>query len=92
MERRNKNSEDVTSHYAADDFFNELFRNKTGEERVRMGFSMFEFAAKFAIASIKEKNKNRYLSPCQLKKELFLRLYGNDFSDDQKAEILKSIR
>jgi hypothetical protein len=53
---------------------------------------MFEFAAKFAVASIIAKHKNRDLSPCQLKKELFLRLYGNDFSETQKAEILNSIR
>jgi len=92
LESRNKNSGDVASHYAADDFFNGLFREKTGEERMQMGFSMFEFAVKFAIASITEKHKNRDLSPCQLKKELFLRLYSNDFSETQKAEILKSIR
>jgi hypothetical protein len=53
---------------------------------------MFEFAAKFVVASIIEKHKNRDLSPCQLKKELFLRLYGSDFSETQKAEILNSIR
>ena len=92
MESRNNNTGDVASHYALDDFFNELFRNKTGEERMKMGFSMFEFAAKFAIASIIEKHKNQVLSPRQLKKELFLRLYGNDFSETQKAEILNSIR
>jgi hypothetical protein len=92
LENRNKNTEDVSSHYAADDFFNGLFKNKTGEERMKMGFSMFEFAAKFAAVSIMEKHKNRDLSPCQLKKELFLRLYGNDFSETQKAEILDSIR
>jgi hypothetical protein len=84
LERRNNNTEDVASHYAADDFFNGLFRNKTGEERMKMGFSMFEFAAKFAVASIMQKHKDRDLSPCQLKKELFLRLYGNDFSETQK--------
>lgn len=92
MASRDKNKENVVSHYAADDFFNELFSNKTGQERIKMGFSMFEFAAEFAAASIREKHKNQYLSPCQLKKELFLRLYGNDFSNEQKAEILDSIR
>jgi len=92
LESRDKYKETVVSHYADDDFFNGLFRDKTGEERVKMGSSMFEFAAKFALASIKEKYKNQDLSPCQLKKELFLRLYGNDFSHDQKAEILNSIR
>jgi hypothetical protein len=92
LESRNKNTEDVASHYADDDFFNGLFRNKTGQERMEMGSSMFEFAAKFAVASIIAKHKNRDLSPCQLKKELFLRLYGNDFSETQKAEILKSIK
>ena len=92
MESRDKYKETVVSHYADDAFFNELFRKKTGQERMKMGASMFEFAAKFAVASIKEKHKNQDLSPCQLKKELFLRLYGNDFSDDQKTEILKSIR
>ena len=59
---------------------------------MKMGFSMFEFAAKFAVASITEKHKNQALSPCQLKRELFLRLYGNDFSETQKADISKSIR
>ena len=92
LESRDKNTGDAASHYAGDDFFNGLFRNKTGQERMKMGFSMFEFAAKFAVSSIREKHKNRDLSPCQLKKELFLRLYGNDFSETQKAEILKSIR
>ena len=92
MEIGNKNKETVLSHYAADDFFNGLFKNKTGEERMKMGFSMFEFAAKFAAASIMEKHKNQGLSPCQLKKELFLRLYGNDFSETQKTEILNSIK
>jgi hypothetical protein len=92
LESRNKNTGDAASHYAADDYFNGLFRNKTGEERMKMGFSMFEFAAKFAVASIMEKHKNRDLSPCQLKKELFLRLYSSDFSETQKAEILNSIR
>ena len=92
MESRNKNTGHVASHYAADDFFNELLREKSGEERMKMGFSMFEFAVKFAIASIIAKHKNRDLSPCQLKKELFLRLYGNDFSETQKSEILNSIR
>jgi hypothetical protein len=92
LESGNKNTKDAASHYAADDYFNGLFRNKTGEERMKMGFSMFEFAAKFAVASIIEKHKDQDLSPCQLKKELFLRLYRNDFSEIQKAEILKSIR
>lgn len=92
MESRNKNAGDTASHYALDDFLSGLYRKKTGQERMKMGFSMFEFAVKFATASIREKHKNQYLSPCQLKKELFLRLYGNDFSDTQKAEILDSIR
>ena len=92
MESRDKYKETVVSHYADDDFFNELFRKKTGQERMKMGASMFEFAAKFAVASIIKKHKDQDLSLCQLKKELFLRLYGNDFSDTQKADILNSIR
>ena len=92
MESRDKYKETVVSHYADDDFFNELFRKKTGQERMKIGASMFEFAAKFAVASITEKHKNRDLSPYQLKKELFLRIYGNDFSVTQKAEILDSIK
>jgi hypothetical protein len=92
LESRNKNTKDAVAHYADDDFFNGLFRNKTGQEKMKMGFSMFEFATKFAVASIIAKHKNRDLSPCQLKKELFLRIYGNYFSETQKAEILKSIR
>ncbi len=92
MESRNKNTGDVASHYAADDFFNELLRKKTGEERMKMGFSMFQFAAKFAVASIIEKHKNQDLSPRQLKSELFLKLYGNDFSETEKTDILNSLK
>ena len=92
MESRNKKTEDVTSHYAADDFFSGLFKNKTGEEKIKMGSSMFEFAVKFAVASIMEKHKDRVLSSCELKKELFLSLYGNDFSETQKTDILNSLK
>jgi hypothetical protein len=58
---------------------------------LKIRFPMFEFAAKFAVVSIIEKLKNQDLSPFQQRKELFLRLYGNDFSEIQKSEILKSI-
>lgn len=40
-------------------FFNELMMKKTGEERLRMGFSMFEMARKQVLASILNQDQMR---------------------------------
>ncbi len=58
-------------------------------ERLMMGFSMYEAARQLVKASILERNPT--ISPWELKKEVFLRFYGNDFSSPLLQKILSHL-
>ena len=66
--------------------FLEMMMKKSGEERMKMGFSMFDTARRQVIASIKRN------TPCadinDIRRELFLRFYGQDFSHEEGEKIL----
>jgi len=64
--------------------YRELMLKKSGEERLKMGFDMFRFASKFIISSLREKG----VEDSDLRKEVFLRVYGNDFSEEEKRNII----
>ena len=63
-----------------------MMKRKSGKDRLLMGFSMFNFSSSILLSSI-QKN----LSPAEKKKEIFLRLYKNDFSKDKQKDILESL-
>lgn len=67
--------------------YRKMMAEKTGEERMLMGFSMFDFSARILLSSIKNNTP-----PRELKKTVFLRLYKNDFSKDQKKKIIKHLK
>jgi hypothetical protein len=69
-----------------DDIYREMIRKKTGEERILMGFSMFQFSTKILLSSVKEK-----IPDIDLKKYMFLKIYGSDFDSLQIKKILNSI-
>lgn len=64
-----------------------LIIKKSGEERLKMGFSMFEFAVSLILNSLLNKNT----STNNLNKEIFLRVYGNDFDKKDLKKILSRI-
>jgi hypothetical protein len=66
--------------------YHQLLMAKTGEERLIMGCSMFDFAKSIVISSIK--NDNPRLSPSEIRQELFKRFYQNDFTALQTKKIL----
>ena len=66
--------------------YRKMIAEKTGEERLLMGFSMFDFSSRILLSSIKDK-----IPPEKLRKTIFLRLYRNDFSKKQQKEILKHL-
>jgi len=68
--------------------YKKMMAKKTGQEKVLMGFSMFDFSARFILASI----KNNKVPPEKLKKEVFLRLYRDDFDDCQQRKIIDRLR
>lgn len=69
--------------------FNQMMMNKTGQERLKMGFSMFEMARKQVLASILNQNPNA--DPKEIRKQLFLRFYGQDFTPEECEKILSQI-
>lgn len=73
--------------------FIKMIGKKSGQERLLMGFSMFDMARNIVISSIKAKNQNADLKT--ILSEIFLRFYGSDFPNNKKEilkEILKSLR
>lgn len=62
------------------------YASRSGEEKLLMALSMFETARELVIASLPKD-----ISESELRKELFLRFYGNDFDDEEKARIIKRL-
>lgn len=58
----------------------------SGEEKLLMALSMFETARALVIASLPKD-----ISESELRKELFLRFYGNDFDEDEKKKIIQRL-
>jgi len=62
---------------------NQIYLGKSGEEKLLIALQMFETARKIVVSSLPEN-----VSEEEVRKELFLRFYGNDFVDRFKEEIL----
>ena len=70
-------------------FFIQLIMKKTGAERLKMGFSMFNFARKQVVASIISGNPRA--DSREIKREIFMRFYGQDFTAEEQEKILRAI-
>ena len=66
--------------------YRKMLGKKTGEQRILMGFSMFHFSTKILLSSMKEK-----ISSKNLKKHIFLKIYGSDFDSIETKKILNAI-
>ncbi|MGR3311025.1 MAG: hypothetical protein ACUZ77_09635, partial [Candidatus Brocadiales bacterium] len=62
---------------------------KSGQERMMMGFSMSKMARKQVVASIKQDNPNADIK--EIRREIFLRFYGQDFSPEEREKILRKL-
>ena len=67
-------------------YLDDIYKNKSGEEKLLMALSMYETARELVIASLAPG-----LSKKELVKELFLRFYGNDFNEEEKKKILAKL-
>lgn len=63
----------------------DMIMQRSGEERLLMGCSMYETSRQIVKSSILEKNPD--LSSKEISKEIFDRFYGLDFSKEQKEKI-----
>ena len=66
--------------------YHQLLMQKTNEERLLMGCSMFEAAREMALASCQNNNSN-----LEKKIHLLHRLYKNDFSTQEMTKIEKHL-
>jgi len=66
---------------------NQTYFSKSGEEKLLIALKMFETARDIVLSSLP---KN--LSDNELRKELFLRFYGNEFDELTKEKILDRLK
>ena len=71
------------------DTYHNMLMAKTPEERLRMGCSMFDMAKEIVRSSII--NQNPKISQRELKREIFLRFYGREFSKKRLAKMLNAL-
>ena len=69
-------------------FFN-MMMAKSGEERLKMGFNMYEMSRKIVIASILQDNPG--MSDKEIKVALFNRFYENDLPSDIRQKFIERI-
>ena len=69
--------------------YNEMLLSKSPLDRLRMASRMYDSVKKLAISGILKERK--HLDPPGLKRELFLRMYRNDFSANERERIMKKI-
>jgi len=80
----------LDTHESIKKRFFQMMMSKSPAERLRMGCSMFDSAKQIVRSSILQKNPHG--SPSEIKKEIFLRFYGQDFQSEQKRKILDSLK
>ena len=79
----------MNTRKSIEQLYHEMLMSRSGEERLRMGCSMFDFAKEIVRSSILERDPN--ISERDMKKEMFLRFYGQDFNSEQKVKILAAL-
>lgn len=66
-----------------------LLLARSGEERLKMGCSMHATAQALVLAAVRERHPQA--SPAAVRRELFLRFYGQDFDSATRAKILLAL-
>jgi hypothetical protein len=66
-----------------------LIMERSGEERLKMGYSMFDSAKALMQAGILDQNP--HASPSEIRRALFMQLYGHEFDAVSRAKILVAI-
>jgi len=68
--------------------FRNLMMSKTGEQRLLMGCSMYDTARQIVRSAIY--NNRPGITDEEMKKEIFLRFYGSDFSRADRENFLSA--
>ena len=68
----------------------EMIRKKTPEQRLVMGCSMYDFSKKLVTNSILRENPD--ISAANLRREVFLRFYGNVLEQGKQEQFLAYLK
>jgi len=66
--------------------FRQLMMSKTGQQRLRMGCSMYDAAKQIVRSAIY--NSRPGITDVDIKREIFLRFYGPEFSQADREKYL----
>lgn len=69
--------------------FRDLMMSKSGQERLLMGCSMYDTAKQIVRSAIS--NSRPGITEEEMKKEIFLRFYGKEFSTADREKILVAL-
>lgn len=69
--------------------YRDMLMQRSGEERLKMGCTMFDTAKALMQAGILDQNP--HASPAEIRRALFMQLYGHEFDADSRAKILAAI-
>jgi hypothetical protein len=70
-----------------DEMMRKMMQMKSSDERLKMGCSMYETSRYLVIRAILSDHPD--ISEVDLRKELFLRFYGNDFDEAGREEVIR---
>lgn len=80
------------THPAIKERFFKMLMEKSGEERLKMGFDMDETVKRLVTASIFILNENQAASKQDIKIAVFERFYGSDLSSEVRQKIIEKMR
>ena len=69
--------------------FRELMMRKSGEQRLLMGCSMYDAAKQIVLNSIC--NRQPLITDAEIKREIFLRFYGQEFSQAERDKFFSAL-
>lgn len=67
--------------------YRNMMMRKSGEQRLRMGSSMFDAAKRIVCESILAKYPD--ITDAEMKREIFLRFYGHEFSPTDREKLFQ---
>ncbi len=66
--------------------YRELMMSKTGQQRLVMGCSMYDTAKEIVRSAVR--NRQPGITDVEIKREIFLRFYGPEFSQAERDKYL----
>ena len=69
--------------------FRDLMMRKSGQERLLMGCSMYDTAKEIVRSAVR--NRQPGITDAEIKREIFLRFYGPEFSRADREKFLSAL-